>query len=85
MSLDLILDVLCPPRGGYALIFSVFSVSNAVFRIKHLDVFNDHLPDLLTCSKAVVMQTFRFDRAKEALGKIAFARLIPTSRMQIAL
>ena len=35
--------------------------------LKHLDVFKDHLPDLFTGGKAVVMQTFRFERAKEAL------------------
>lgn len=34
--------------------------------VKHLDVFEDHPPGPLTGSETVVMQAFRFDRAREA-------------------
>lgn len=37
--------------------------------VEHLDVFKDHLPRLLAGGKAVVMQAFRFERAKEALHR----------------
>ncbi len=37
--------------------------------VEHLDVFKDYLPVLLTGGKAVVMQAFRFERAKEALHR----------------
>jgi hypothetical protein len=42
-------------------------VANTI--VVHLDVFKDHLPGLFTGGKAVVMQTFRFERAKEALHR----------------
>ena len=35
--------------------------------VKHLDVFKDDLSGLLTSCEAVMMQAFRFERAKEAL------------------
>ena len=41
--------------------------------VEHLDVFKDYLPSLLTGGKAVVMQAFRFERAKEALHR----RIVP--------
>jgi hypothetical protein len=37
--------------------------------VKHLDVFKDHGSCLLTSGKAVVMQAFCFERAKEALHR----------------
>lgn len=41
--------------------------------VEHLDVFKGHLPGLLTGGKAIVMQAFRFERAKEALHR----RIVP--------
>ena len=42
--------------------------------VEHLNVFKDHLLGLLTGGEAVMMQTFRFERAKETLHW----RIVPT-------
>ncbi len=44
--------------------------------VKHLDVFKDHLPGLLTSGKAIVMQAFRFDRTEEALHMVFGMKIV---------
>lgn len=52
-------------RGG--LITNIRMTPDTI--VEHLDVFKNHLPSLLTAGKAVVMQTFHFERAKETLHR----------------
>ena len=50
--------------------------------VKHLDVFKDDLSGLLTGGEAVMMQAFRFERAKEALHR-RIAQQFPLRRIEV--
>ncbi len=52
-------------RGG--LITNIRMTPDTI--VEHLDVFKNHLPSLLTVGKAIVMQTFHFERTKETLHR----------------